>query len=128
MSLEILRAVFLSTVQIYALSVAHSPKKVLSGANLTIFLTTRCQLLLKNRQKFRYGAHDCDTPIWKQTTHSRWEKFKNLKFKIKNHHFAICARYFIYINILYFIYLKIYTLKLTPPKNHYPPNLILNFK
>ena len=48
MSLEILRAVFLSTVQIYALSVAHSPKKVLSGANLTDFTIKIYLFLLKN--------------------------------------------------------------------------------
>jgi hypothetical protein len=47
-SLEILRAVFLSTVQIYALSVAHSPKKVLLGANLTDFTIKIYLFLLKN--------------------------------------------------------------------------------
>jgi hypothetical protein len=44
-------------------SVAYSPKKGLLGANLTIFLTTRCQLLLKNRQYFREEASECDYPI-----------------------------------------------------------------
>ena len=65
MSLEILRAVFLSTVQIYALSVAHTPKKVVSGANLTEFNIKNYIFLLQNRQKFRYGASDCDYPFLK---------------------------------------------------------------
>ena len=45
---------FFSTMQSYAFSVAHSPKKVLSGANLTDFNIKNYIFLLQNAQFLGY--------------------------------------------------------------------------